>query len=428
MPNGGGYDQVARSQRSSAEAGRLALLGEDETEFLRREAELIGETYTNQYAREVEALKKWTDAYVALVVAAGLIVIVAVISMMIYQVGTGMVIGLAVAMVSVSCLGAWIIYVSSPREIKTRSKGASSYLQRLGVAVFKVCMPLAVAAGALLLLLGFDLGWALVIGGAIIFPTGLIIRRDDGILSRKDDDIPTVVRVLGAVTSATGSTVAETLGKVDHRSMGHLMPEVTRLRQRIKAGIDPSLCWATLVDETGSELVERTVQMFWDSISIGGEPGKVGEASAFFSSRIAFLRATRQMVATTFQYLTLPLHVALVALLEFILEIMGLFTNSIGGSAVALDKVSSPMSSSSLDMAELFTFGQVNLQLVDILVTSVVLVITGANAFAAKAASGGHSLKLLYHLSVTMLVSGGLMLAVPRLASSIFQSILDGHP
>ena len=40
-------------------AGALSS-GEDETEFLNREAQISGETYGNQYGREVEALKKWT--------------------------------------------------------------------------------------------------------------------------------------------------------------------------------------------------------------------------------------------------------------------------------------------------------------------------------------------------------------------------------
>ena len=171
--------------------------------------------------------------------------------MMIYQVGVFFVVGLALAMVVVSCLGAWTIYVSAPREIKTRIKGSSSKLQMVGDRLFKVFVPLAVVSAALMLYLGADLGWVMLVGGALILPTGLVFRTDDGNLTRKDNDIPTVVRVLGGVTSATGTTVTDALGRIDRRSMGNLMPEVTRLRSRLKAGIDPSLCWSALVDETG---------------------------------------------------------------------------------------------------------------------------------------------------------------------------------
>ena len=407
-------------------AGSLSS-GEDETKFLRREAEIIGETYGNEYARDVESLKKWTDSYVALIVAAGLIVIVAVISMMIYEVGTTFVIILAIAMVGISCLGAWIIYASAPREIVTRTQGPSSRMQEWAAVMFRIFLPLSVIAGSALVLLKYDLGWVSIVSGLLILPPGILMGKDSGTLAKKDADVSTMVRVLGGVTAATGSTVQDALAKIDRRSMGALMPEVTRLRFRLGAGIEPNLCWDTFVDETGSELVERTVSIFWDSISFGGEPGKVGDASAFYSSKISYLRATRGLVATTFQYLAIPLHVALVSLLEFVLKIMELFSRGLVADASTLSDSASSLSSesSSINVSELFTFGQVNIQLIDILVTSVVIVLTAANAFAPKAAAGGHSFKMLSNLGFNMVLTGALMLAIPAFAGSMFETILE---
>ena len=121
--------RVMAEQTKEAEVKGLLLRmagamssGEEEGEFLRREAEIIGETYGNKYQRDVESLKKWTDAYVTLLVASGLIVIVAVISMMIYEVGVTIIMGLAFTMVAATCLGAWIIYAGAPREIKHGSR------------------------------------------------------------------------------------------------------------------------------------------------------------------------------------------------------------------------------------------------------------------------------------------------------------------
>ena len=56
--------------------------------------------------------------------------------------------------------------------------------------------------------------------------------------------------------------------------------------------------------------------------------------------------------------------------------------------------------------------------------TFVVLVLTVANSFAPKAASGGHSYKVVYNLSISMVISGAVMLAVPAFAGSIFESIV----
>jgi len=104
--------------------------------------------------------------------------------------------------------------------------------------------------------------------------------------------------------------------------MGSLKSVITRLSYRLEAGIDTSLCWKALVDECASDLVDRTAQTFYNPLSLGDAEALASNASAYFSSRIVFLGVTRPMVAATFRWLTLPLHTAMVTLLEFIVEIM----------------------------------------------------------------------------------------------------------
>ena len=48
--------------------------GEDEEEFLTREAAVMAELYRAKYETDIESLRKWTDAYSAMIVSAGLIV------------------------------------------------------------------------------------------------------------------------------------------------------------------------------------------------------------------------------------------------------------------------------------------------------------------------------------------------------------------
>ena len=400
--------------------------GEHEGDFLLRESEAMAASFANRYERDIESLKKWTDAYVTLVVAAGLIVIVSVISMMIYDIGTSITVGMALTMVFVTILGGWIIYVSAPHEVKTRAKGPTSDKQILAYKLFKLLTPIGVTLFAFALLFSVELGWAFLLLAVFLFVPGFIITQDDKRIGKLDADIPTVVRVLGGVTSAIGTTVTQALSQIDRRSMGSLTPEIDRLHLRLQAGIEPEMCWDRFVDETGSELVDRTKNMFWDALSLGADAGRAGSASALFSSNIAFLRANRGMVAATFRYLILPLHGAMVALLLFIPEIMKLFSLNIQASSDFLTKgASSNLPNSSLAIGELFTFGDINLGLVNFLVTFVVIVLTGANAFAPKAAEGGNNLKLTYNLAIMLTISGVLMIAVPMFARSIFQSIVS---
>ena len=59
-----------------------------------------------------------------------------------------------------------------------------------------------------------------------------------------------------------------------------------------------------------------------------------------------------------FKWLTLPMHLAMVGLLEFIVEIMTLFSGSISQSSVEMDDPTQRGSGPSLDV---LSFGQVDL-------------------------------------------------------------------
>ncbi len=121
----------------------------------------------------------------------------------------------------------------------------------------------------------------------------------------------------------------------------------------------------------------------------------------------------------------MPLHGAMVALLLFIPEIMKLFSLNIQASADFLtDGGSSTLPNSSASIGELFIFGDINMGLVNFLVTFVVIVLTGADAFAPKAAAGGNNLKLIYDLALMLTITGVMMISVPMFAHSIFQSIV----
>ena len=111
----------------------------------------------------------------------------------------------------------------------------------------------------------------------------------------------------------------------------------------------------------------------------------------------------------------------MVALLQFIVEIVALLSQSISKSSVELSETTQGPGGGSLDV---LSFGEVDMQLVGGLVTAVVLVLTVANAFAPKAAEGDHSMKLAYNLAVTMTISGVLLLAVPTFAGGLFSSIV----
>ena len=92
----------------------------------------------------------------------------------------------------------------------------------------------------------------------------------------------TFLRSLGGVCAALGTTVNAALGRLDLDAINVLRVSVKRLHTRLTAGIRSRLCWRKFIDETGSELTNRSVGMFYDAIEVGGSAGQAGQQAAFF--------------------------------------------------------------------------------------------------------------------------------------------------
>ena len=139
--------------------------GEPETVFLARETEIELDKYSRKYDRDLESLRKWTDAYVALMVSVTLVVVVSLVSMMIYSVGTAFILGLATVMIGIAVLGDWIIYRTSPVEPKTHKRPHRSKTQDQMFAVAKVLLPASAVLGAIVGLV-FSIGAGMVAGAS----------------------------------------------------------------------------------------------------------------------------------------------------------------------------------------------------------------------------------------------------------------------
>jgi flagellar protein FlaJ len=118
------FQMVAR--RTKAEIVKNLLLrfagaissGYPEKEFLQEEAKVEREQYINGYYRSLETVTKWGDAYAALLVSVSLVV-VAMISTMLSDISSIFVLALSVTTFFVTGFGVYIIYRTSPYEVKT---------------------------------------------------------------------------------------------------------------------------------------------------------------------------------------------------------------------------------------------------------------------------------------------------------------------
>lgn len=251
----------------------------------------------------------------------------------------------------------------------------------------------------------------------MLVPIGLIGMRFDGSVSQRDDDMSTFLRVLGSTASATGTTPTEALGRMDLRSIGYLAPQVKQLHIRLRARVNPELCWHRFVTETGSELIKRGVRIFTDGVGLGGDAEGVGDRASLLTMKVNFMRAKRKQVSATFGWLSLVMHVAIVFLLVFLIEIVAGFGKMV--QAAGLANVASG-SSQGADMTNILTFNFQNMEFLRALIIPVIILLSIVNAITPKVVDGGYSHKFFFYLGATLFTTGMSLVLAPKLAAMIY--------
>ncbi|MEX2247422.1 MAG: hypothetical protein WEC75_12140 [Dehalococcoidia bacterium] len=417
------HDQVVRSLLLRFSSSLSA--GEPETTFLARETEIQLEQYSRKYERDLDSLRKWTDAYVALMVSVTLVVVVSLVSMMIYSVGTIFILGLAVVMIGIAVLGDWLIYRTAPIEPKTHKRAMKSRTQQQMLTMARVLLPAGALIGAVVGLV-FSIGAGMVAAAVTIFPVGVLAFLDDWRVEEQDRDMSTFLRSLGSVVGAIGTTVTDGMERLNQRSLGSLEQGVRRLHVRLRSGIRPDLCWLRFVSETGSELVDRSVKTFWDTIKLGGDPDQIGYLSSIFALKVSLMRQNRKLVSQTFMWLMLPLHAVLIAILLFVTEVMVVFATqlnaiqaqSLAGSDLALE--------GGFDPTSVLAFASPNVGFIRAFALVVTLALTVVDTWAPHTAAGGHHHKLWAYAAVMLLLSGLGLMVIPYMVGGLFESVSSG--
>ncbi len=430
-----GYDYATACRLVSEEAHHPALkdfllrfsnalaTGEEESKFLRSEMEKMIEIYTNKYQSDVETLKKWTDGYSALLVSVMLIIAVFLISTMLFQMGN--ILTMAILSGTLFCFvaffGVYVIYRVAPYEKMVHSLDVKSKEQMLAERLSMFILPACILLSIIFLVAGVKMWLIFLFVSLSMVPIGVFAMIDRRKIEKRDMDLPSFLKALGSTAGIMGSTLTQAMEHLDKKSVGSLGKQVERLHKRLVNGINPRISWHYFIGETGSELVNRSVRVFLDAIELGGDPAKIGAIVSQSALGIALLRAKRKLVSSGFVNLLIPLHATMCGVLVFIYQVMFSFNEAIakmmaahsgevGGAAVNLPPGMGFFNiTSGIDMGFIAKY-----------VTLIVLVMTFADAFAAKFAAGGSRYTLCFYASITFFLSAFVLFAIPMIASNIF--------
>jgi len=428
-----GYDYARASKLAAEEAHHPDLkdfltrlsnalgLGEAEEKFFRDETERMVEVYTNKYQSDVETMKKWTDGYAALLVSVILVIAVVLISTMLFNLGDtvtmSMLAGALFCFIAFS--GVYVLYRAAPYEVMVHSLEVKSKEQELARKMSRIILPTTGITALILVVIGVEPWIIFLVVAALLAPIGVVGVMDEKKIERRDYDISTFLKSLGATAGTVGATLAVALEHLDKKSVASLEEPVDRLQKRLVTGINPKVCWHHFVGETGSELINKYTTVFLDATDLGGNPTKVGEIVAKSSLGIAILRMKRKLVSTGFMNLVIPLHAAMAGILMFIYRIMFSFSNAV---AAMMEEKSAAMGGvDGSGMGEFISLGETtDLAFIANYVTVIILVITIANVFATKFAVGGSNYTLCFYASILFFVSAVVLFTIPIFADSVF--------
>lgn len=408
--------------------------GEPDNEFLRKEWILFKTKRQDEFERDLDTTKEYSNAYTALLVSTSLVSIIVLLSVILYNLGNPArtLYSTAFVIFIMSALGVGLLYKAAPKDAKAHNLKIKSKEQ---VFIFK-WLPHTLILSTLIVLLFtiipafigsavflIDIkGIGMILAGLVMLPVGIYASRDVKKIDERDESYTTFIRSLGSIVSGSGLTIPKALLKIDPKNLGELKEMSQELYKRLASGLDPKLCWEKFVGETGSYLIYKLTNIFVDAINLGGDAEVIGELVSSSNLELVLLRMKRERISKGFTNLVIPLHIAMVALLLFIGKILTVFTTIITKlfvqfniSGTQLEAVPGGMGGMNLGI-----FGGVPIELLGQFVVVTIIVLTVTNILAIVVVKGGPIYLAVYYGVILFVLSGILMIGIPPLVDRAF--------
>ncbi len=398
--------------------------GVPDEDFLSKELGTIRSVYRNTYEQGLEMLKKWGDAYIAMLFSASLIGIIIMISVAIYSPeGIESTLNMSYMIILVIAIfGLGIMYKSVPEDERTHHMGVwESREQGVIHRMERIVLPLIAFACVALLLIGSNFGSVFLLAGVLLAPLGLIGYIDDANIIKRDRDFSTFIRSLGAVMGGKGITTIYAMAEVDRESLPHLKPHIDSVYSKLNLGLSEVLSWERFVGETGSNLIYKYMNIFRDAVELGGTPDTIGQIVGTSVLEQVLLREKREMFSKGFIVLLVPMHAAMVGIFLFLFYVMLTMSKAITTVMTAYGDSSSALSGESMGgMGSMNLFVNFPEAQMGSYVVIILLIITVSNIVAGKIVAGGDRYMFYFFASLLCTITGLLYVLAPIVVNSFF--------
>ncbi|MDO9325699.1 MAG: archaellar assembly protein FlaJ [Methanoregula sp.] len=396
--------------------------GVPDEDFLKNELSTVRTVFRSQIEQGLEMLKKWGDAYIAMLLSGTVIAVVMMISIAIYApAGIQGTLNIAYGIIlAISLGGNALMYTSVPDDPKSHGLlTRSSKEQETIRAMERIIVPLTIAAVIVLALLGISAALIFILIGILMAPLGIIGYIDDTNITLRDADFSTFIRSLGSVMGGQGTTAVYALGTIDRKSLPALEPLINSVYSKMNLGLDDKQIWGRFIGESGSNLIYKYLNIYLDTVTLGGPPDPIGTVVGSSVLEQTLLREKKDMHAKSFFVLLIPMHIAMIGIFVALYQIMVVLTGSVSkmmtqfeANAAAAGGTTGGVSAGSAlgGMSLLSNFPEKEMMT---FVVIILTIITISNIFAARIVGGGDRYMYYFYTAIFCTCTGLVLLLAP---------------
>ena len=334
--------------------------GQPIDEFMRAEQETVAEQYTTLYDTRLESVDTMKEIYVSLVSAGLFALVIAGIHLVLFEVGTPdaepielfsriRFLLLAGFIFTVVQIGAVFAFRSTIPEDQTFARDEMDTPFRINfrrsfliagsfTALLSVVMSLIVISNWNVLSDQWDKFGLLIFAiplTPMLFPS-LMIRREEGMVLRRDETYPDFIRALGGTAQARSAEPSATIKALRGIDFGRLDSSIDRLEKRLSTRIDSDRAWDYFNADTNSSVISRYMRIYIEGSQSSGKPAETAEMVSRSVGSLLSLRRRRGLSASTMWGVAIGLLIASVTSLNVTISIVLQLGDAIAGVASGL--------------------------------------------------------------------------------------------
>ncbi len=394
--------------------------GQEIDDFIMDEQEVIMNDYESMYEDSLSSIMDIRDLFTSILLAVVFLVVFATLIPIISGISPLFLLGVAVAVFIASEAGFLLAaeFVLPDDPIWCDIDFTTDRDQNIGVGEL---VSIILSVGLLIfsaLQLMFQIPFypnplplAFYIGAPItpLMIPGIMTWMEETKTNDRDENFPNFLRSLGAISTARQTTAAKVLEGLRDKKFSELTNPIENLYKRLSTRIDRKEAWRTFSAETGSFLITKFSDMYYEGVSNGGDPKEISRIISNNFKRVLRIREERQSKANS---------------------ILGLLYGMTGGVMIAIfigyylavrmiDVVGSSMNER---MAEIFSIGVYDIPGTHFLLLLMILLNAVIAGLFIRTVKDSHEVTTFVHAGLLVWI-GILIAKVAKLGLDVFMTI-----